>query len=162
MPETTAEFFAMPQVAQDTYQDVLKAISKSKNEKISLTRARKEVGVSRWHLYRFGRKALRKVNGRYVVKSHDTLLRVLIILTPQGLSEAAFRDSRQASILGKYWAAVELYLDTGGASALRLFEGHSVTDAEGKQIPLITDLRELERLGSAGVLSFETLYVKAG
>jgi len=71
------------------------------------------------------------------------------------------RDSRQASRLGKYWTAVERYRDTGDASALREFRGKYIVDTNGKRERLLTDLRALDRLGSAGVLSFETLYAKA-
>ena len=34
------------------------------------------------------------------------------------------------------------------------------TDAKGKKFPFLTDLDELNRLASAGVLSFESLYGK--
>ena len=67
-------------------------------------------------------------------------------------------DSRQATVVGKYWNAVNLYRDTGNASVLVGFRGTHITDVDGKRVPLMTDLNELDRLGSAGVLSFETLY----
>ncbi|MGA2859625.1 MAG: hypothetical protein ABSE40_22375 [Candidatus Sulfotelmatobacter sp.] len=106
--------------------------------------------------------ALRKLrNGRWVAKPHDRLLRVLVIPTRKGLREIGVRDSRQASLLGKYWTAVDRYRDTGDASALREFRGKYIIDTDGKQHRLLTDLRALDRLGSAGVLSFETLYAKA-
>ena len=35
-----------------------------------------------------------------------------------------------------------------------------VTDADGKQLPLLTDVEVLNRLGSAGILSFESLYAR--
>jgi len=77
------------------------------------------------------------------------------------LGEIAVRDSREASLVGQYWAAVQKYLETGDASALRRVRRKTVTDADGKRVRLIKDLTELERLGSAGVLSFESLYAKA-
>jgi hypothetical protein len=72
------------------------------------------------------------------------------------------RDSRQASQVAEYWNAVHRYLETGDDSALRKFRRKRITDAKGTRVPLLTDLDELDRLGSAGVLSFESLYAKAG
>jgi len=70
------------------------------------------------------------------------------------------RDSRQASQLAKYWDAVQKYLETGAASALQEFDGKYISGADGEHIALLTNLDELDRLGSAGVLSFESLYAR--
>ena len=83
---------------------------------------------------------------------------VLVIPTPKGLIEIAVRDSRQRSQLGKYWNAVQRYLATGDAAGLRQFRSMRIADTTGKRVPLVTDVDELDRLGSAGVLSFESLY----
>jgi hypothetical protein len=88
-------------------------------------------------------------------------LRVLVIPTPKGLREIGTRDSRQASKAGKYSAAVQRYLQTGDDSALAQFRGKHIVDATGKRVQLLTDLDELDRLGSAGVLSFESLYARS-
>ncbi|HEY6369425.1 MAG TPA: hypothetical protein VIX37_02510 [Candidatus Sulfotelmatobacter sp.] len=69
-------------------------------------------------------------------------------------------DSRQATVIGKYWNAVDLYLSTGDESALHDFQGKYIIDADRKRFPLMTDVRELDRLGSAGNLSFESLYAR--
>jgi hypothetical protein len=81
-----------------------------------------------------------------------------VVPTHEGVGEIVTRDSRQASQLATYWIAVQKYLQTGDTSALSKFEGTNITDADGAQVPLLTDLEELDRLGSAGVLSFESLY----
>ena len=108
---------------------------------------------------KFGRSALRKQrNGHYVARKTDRLLRILSVVTPEGRRGIAVRDSRQASLLGSYWAAVQRYLQTGDDSALREFQGKKVTDASRKRHLFITDVNQLNRLGSAGVLSFESLY----
>ena len=64
------------------------------------------------------------------------------------------------TLIGRFWTAVERYRDTGDASALREFRGKYIIDASGKRVRLLTNLHELDRLGSAGVLSFETLYAR--
>ena len=68
---------------------------------------------------------------------------------------------REASKAGKHSAAVQRYLETGDDRALRRFKGKYVVDAEGNRVPLLTDTDELDRLGSAGELSFESLYVRS-
>ena len=50
-------------------------------------------------------------------KRSDRLLRVMVVLTHGGKQEIAVRDSRQASLIGEHWNAVERYLSTGEASA---------------------------------------------
>ena len=125
----------------------------------SLSRASQKFNRDPRTVRRLGKTALRKLrNGRWAAKKTDRLLRVLPRLTPDGIVEVALSDSRQATILGKYWNAVDLYRDTGDASRIREFDGEYIIDAAGNHLPLVTDLRTLDRLASAGVLSFETLY----
>jgi len=125
----------------------------------SLNRASRKFGRDPRIVRRLGKPALRKLrNGRWAARRTDRLLRVLQRLTPEGKVEVALSNSRQASILGRYWNAVELYRNTGDPSQLQEFDGRYIIDADGNQLPLLTDLRTLDRLGSAGVLSFEALY----
>jgi len=148
--------------AQDEWNEIVRTISKMENEGLSLPAASREFGLNPRKVIQLGHAALRKrANGRYMVKNGYRLLRVLVIPAPGGLREIAVLDSKEASLIGKYWAAVHNYLETGDASALRKIRRKTVTDADGKRIRLIKDLAELDRLGSAGVLSFESLYAKA-
>ena len=128
----------------------------------SLQQAAKEVGISPRTVTRWGKTALKKeANGRYSVKRNDQLLRVLKVPTPDGSREIGVIGSRQATLLGEYWAAVHKYLATGDATGLAKFKGKQVKDTTGATVPLITDLKELNRLGFAGVLSFESLYARS-
>jgi hypothetical protein len=89
-------------------------------------------------------------------------MRRCLVLPIEGrLAEIATLDSRAATIAGEYWNAVNHYLETGDDGELARFRGQSIRDAQGNAVPLLTDLDELERLGSAGVLSFQSLYAKA-
>jgi len=128
---------------------------------ISLRQAAHEFELDPKLVLRLAGPALRKrANGRYTPKASDRLLRVIVIPTSDGLSEIATRDSREASKAAKYWNAVHRYLATGDAFALPQFKGKKITDANGKRVQLVTDFNELDRLGSAGVLSFESIYPK--
>jgi len=130
---------------------------------LSLRQASQEYGIDARTVVRLGGSALHKgSNGRYKSKASDRLLRVLVIPTANGLREVATRDSRQASQIAEYSNAVHKYLETGDDAALRKLRRKTVTDASGKRVRLITDLADLDRLGSAGVLSFESLYAKVG
>ena len=117
------------------------------------------MGVVFDDVLRLGRGAVRKQkNGRYVPKTRDSLLRIVNVLTTKGKIEIALRDSRQASIVGSHWSAIQKYLQTGDDSSLRELKGQKIIDARKKRHLLLTDLDEIVRLGSAGVLSFESLY----
>lgn len=128
-------------------------------DRISLPRAAKEFGVDPEEVKKRGRGALRKQkNGRYFATKTDRLLRVVSVLKPKGKKEIATRNSRQASLIGSHWAAVQKYLQTDDDSALAKFKKTRVIDASGKRHLLLTNLDELNRQASAGVLSFESLY----
>ena len=161
-PQTAEQYFAMSAHAQDEWNRIVQAISKMESGRVSLPEASREFGLDPRRVARLGSSALRKrANGRYAAKSGHRLLRVLVLPTPNGLREVAVRDPKEASLIGQYWAAVQKYLETGDASALHKIRRKTITDADGKRIRLIKDLAELDRLGSAGVLSFETVYAKA-
>ena len=162
-PRTAEQYFAKSEGFQDRWNRVTHVISKMRADGVSLRQASREFGLDPRTVVRRGGSGLRKrANGRYKAKARDRLLRVLVVPTREGLREIAVRDSRQASQVAEYWNAVQTYLETGDAAALRKFRGKHITDANRKRIPFLTDLRELDRLGNAGVLSFESLYAKAG
>jgi hypothetical protein len=96
-------------------------------------------------------------NGRITPTTFDRYARTMRFLTPQGLTEVTTRDSRSASKIAKYWAAVDHYLKTGDASRLRPFKGQSIRTGKVSH-PFITDTRTLKRLGYAHEVRFEDLY----
>jgi hypothetical protein len=99
---TAEAFFAMPRRIQRVYKDVLNMIGRMR-EGISRSRAMRELGVTKRQVERFGRSAFRKLkNGRYAPKAYDHLLRVVMVISQDGLREVATRDSRQASKAGKH------------------------------------------------------------
>ncbi len=160
-PRTEAQYLAKPETFKDTWDRVIEAISKMRNSKVSLTQAAREARVSPRTVTKWGKAALRKNNsGKYVVKKNDNLLRVLSIPTTEGTQPIAVRGSKQASLLGEYWNAVHRYLQTGDISKFKGFRGQKIKDANGVDVPLLVDPAALNRLGSAGVLSFESLYAR--
>jgi hypothetical protein len=133
-----------------------------RTEGLSLKKAAKEAGVSPKRVTSWGGRAIKKgKNGRYTAAKRDSLLRVVQVPSPDGSREIALRNSRHASTLSQYWDAIHKYLRTGDTAGIEKFHGKRIKDANGIQVQLITDLAELNRLGSAGVLSFESLYARA-
>jgi hypothetical protein len=160
-PRSAEEFSAMPESDRDFWNDVGQIATEVRSGG-SLSKVARKYNRNPRKVLRAAQTAFRKLkNGRYAVKNSDRILRVLVMPTRKGLREIGVRDSRQASLIGRYWTAVERYRDTGDASALKEFRGKHVIDATGKRVRLLTDRRALDHLGSAGVLSFETLYAKA-
>jgi hypothetical protein len=161
-PRTEAQYLAKPEKFKETWDRVLSVISKMRNDKVSLTQASRDAGISPRTVTRWGSSALRKrKNGKYAAKAADNLLRLVMIPTPEGTREIAVRGSKQVSLLAEYWNALHRYLQTGDAVQLKTFHGKHIKDANGVDVPLLTDTAVLNRLGSAGVLSFESLYARS-
>jgi len=132
-----------------------------RSEDISLTQASRDSGISPRTVTKWGKSALQKrKSGKYAVKKSDNLLRLVMIPSNEGPRQIAVRGSKQVTLLAEYWNALHRYLQTGDASKLREFQGKTIKDANGLDIPLPTDIQALNRLGSAGVLSFESIYAR--
>jgi hypothetical protein len=161
-PRTADELFAKPKRSQEAWIRATQVVTRIRTRHETLQKASREEGIAPQTVIRLAGAALRKrSSGRYAAKASDRLLRVLVIPTNKGSGEIAVRDSRQATQLSEHWIAVHRYLQTGDASSIDKFRGKKITDAKGKKVPLVTDLDELNRLGSAGAFSFESLYAKA-
>jgi hypothetical protein len=158
-PRTSKQFFGMPDAQQDAWNRVVHAIAMMRSEGVSLTKASHEFGLDPRVVRARAGSALRKTkSGRYVARPSDKLLRVLVVPSPQGLKEVAVRGSEIASKIAEYSDAVQRFLRTGDSSRLKKFRRLKLVDEKGDRIKLLTDLTELQKLGSAGVLSFESLY----
>lgn len=158
-PQKAEELFASSRRFQDQWRRIVQVPSEMRSKGLTLRQAAKHFGVSPETVIRLAGSVFRKnKNGRFEAKPSDRLLRVLLIPSTKGLREVAVRDSREASLIGEYWSAVEKYLARGDASALKKLPRKNVTDAKGKRVRLLTDLDELKRQASAGVLHFESLY----
>jgi hypothetical protein len=66
------------------------------------------------------------------------------------------RSSKLASRIGDYWNAVDDYLRTGNADKLKEFEGKSIRVGKSR-LYFVTDLPTLDRIASAGEVSFEDI-----
>ena len=160
---TMEQFFALPERDQEVILAMPGAVSLMKSNDLSASAGARAAGIPPRVFIDRARSALHKLeNGRYAAKPNDHLFRAVIVVSQsRGPVEVATRNFREASKAGKHSAAVQRYLETGDDSALRRFRGKYIIDAEGKRVALLTDTDELDRLGSAGELSFESLYVRS-
>jgi hypothetical protein len=157
-PRTGAQYRALSRKSKDSLERSLSVVSKLKNERTSLRKASHEVGIDPETVKRWAASALKKRNGRFAAKSSDQLFRVLKLPDENGVREIGVRGSRQATVLAEYWNGLSRYLQTGQSAELDKFRGRFIKDADGNQIPLLTDQTELKRLARASVLSFESIY----
>jgi len=162
IPRTTKQYEAFDSNQQEMWNRVVHGLSLMRSRGLSRQEAAREAGISPRELAILGKEALRKdASGRYRVKRVDDLLRFLVIPDVEGLREVSVRGSEVASTIAQYSNAVQKYLRTGDDAALSRFAGINLKDADGSPIVLITDPAELDLLGSAGVLSFESLYARS-
>lgn len=161
-PRSSKQYLALPDAQQETWNRAVHVIAKMRSEGKSLTQASRDFGVDPRVVRARAGSALRKTkSGRYVARPSDKLLRILVIPSPEGLKEIPVRGSAIASKLAEYSDAVQKYLRTGDSSPLKKFRRLKLIDEKGERIRLLTDLAKLQELGSAGVLSFESLYRSA-
>jgi hypothetical protein len=138
----------------------LEAVQLMRREGLSLSRAAKRAGTTPNAVHRHAGSALEHGGRRYRAKPYDRLVREMHFLTGRGLTVLPVRDSRSASRIARYMGAVDHYLRTGDDRRLRRFRGKGVW-VEKRFRPFITDLDLLDRLASAGEVSFEELYAHA-
>lgn len=147
---------------QERYVQALNAAAKSRAENEPLSRIARALGLDPKAVRQLIPSAFRKDRrGRVIATKRDSYLRVLTIPGSKGTREVAVKDSRTASVLAKYADAVRSYVRRGDPSPLKDFSAVVLKDASGRRIKLVTDLARLNELGHAGVLSFESLYVRS-
>lgn len=161
-PRTAKEYFAKPRRYQEQWDLAVQVPAEMRIGGLTLHQAAERSGIDPAEVIKLIPSAFRKKGRKYAVKRWDRLLRILLIPGKKGLREIATRDSRQASIVGRYWNAVERAIGPEGDDTdLRNFRPKTVKDAAGRRVRLLTDLDELKRQASAGMLHFESLYGRA-
>jgi hypothetical protein len=99
----------------------------------SLRDASKAVNLSEREIKRQLGPTLRKVNGRWSARKHDSIQRQMTIYSKGRRLVIVTRNSRYASLIGSYLADVRHYLETGNHKYLRKYRGKFVIDANGQK-----------------------------
>jgi hypothetical protein len=132
----------------------LDALALMRREGLSLRAAAQQAGTTSAAVLRHAGPALEQAKGRYRAKPGDRLLRVMAVLGPQGvMHEVELRRSRQASLVGEHWAAIQHYLRTGDDSRLIALDGKVVAG-----IPLETDPEMVDEWERRGELEIDDIY----
>lgn len=120
-------------------EKALDVLSEARKTGRSLDRLSKERGLT-GDLVRKATGAFRKVNGRWKAKKVDHISRIMSINEDGVEKYIEITNSRYATIIGRYYAAIKEYLNTGNSDALAEFKGKWVKDAQGNIHVLETDL----------------------
>ena len=137
--------------------NALEALSLMRSRGYSLTRAAKEVDLTRQAVRAWTGRSITKKGRRYVARGADKLVRVMAVLTPRGVQQVPIYNSRAASQLGAYHAAVREAL-RGNVGALKPFRRRHFRTGGKQGFAFITDLRVLKRLANAGALPEYQIY----
>jgi hypothetical protein len=116
----------------------LKVISQMRRHGYSLTRASRDAGISPYTVRRHT-NAVRYKGYRYRPKAYDRIDRRMAINEGGRERWITVKDSRHASMIGRYHSAVRQFLETGDASHLKPFKGKRVRDIDGNWHTLETD-----------------------
>src|SRR2546422_945872 len=137
--------------------NALEALSLMRSKRYSLRRAAKEVDLTPEAVRAWTGRSIAKKGRRYVARGADKLVRVMAVLTERGVQQVPIYDSRAASQLGAYHAAVREAL-RGNPDALKPFRRKHFRTGGKQGFPFITDLRVLKRLAHAGALPEYQIY----
>lgn len=143
---------------REQYRRALDVLSRMRHGE-SLYGASRRVHTTPDSVQRYvGSALLRDARGRYFAKPDDRLYRRMKWLDARGITWVEPANSREASKLADYWAAIAHYVLTGDGRSLRRFRPMRLRTRAKLSLPFLTDLDAIDRLARAGELSFEDLY----
>jgi hypothetical protein len=137
-----ASLSAKERVERERALDVL---SNARRGGKSLYRLSKEHRISSFTVRKVT-NAFRKVKGRWKPDKSDRISRSLLIYSKGNRLYIEVKNSRHASIIGKYHSAIGDYLNNGNFDALAEFRGIRVRDSSGNWHTLETDPEAIKEL----------------
>ncbi len=109
----------------------------------SLFIALEKVGVNKSMILRHLGTAIFNKSGKWKITSFDTIERQMHIYEGGVIKSITVTNSRDASLIGEYFAAVKKTISTNNVSNLKKFQNITIIDADGKKHQLETDLLKL-------------------
>jgi hypothetical protein len=129
--------------------DAFAALALMRREGLSASSAAEVEGTTVKNILKYVRLAVRKSGKEYFAKPSDRISRPpMAVIDSFGMRPVVVRSSRAASLIGRYFNAVDDALN-GKPSALKKFRGKKVPY---NRIKFLTNLKTLRKLKDAGVL----------
>ena len=88
----------------------------------------------------------KKVNGRLVVKKWDVVPRMMLINENGQEKSVEVKNSRTASVIGRYHNAIKHFLNTGDRTKLKQFRNKKIKDSGGKIHRFETDTEKIIKI----------------
>jgi hypothetical protein len=150
---------ALTGAREDAYRRVLDALSLSRREKLSPTKAARATGTTVKTMRKYASSAIEERGGRLYVKPSDRLPRRMRMLSTQGEIAVRTTSSRTASRIADYNNAMRAYVLTQDTTDLARFKGKTVRSG-GQVHEFATDRRTIDRYARAGAIHFVDIYAR--
>jgi hypothetical protein len=159
-PKVTRRFLeALTGAREDAYRRVLDALSLSRRDKVSPTKAARATGTTLKTMRKYAPTAVELRGSRYIVTPSDRLPRYMRMLTTQGETVVRTTSSRTATLIADYNNAMRVYVLTGDATGLAAFKDKTV-GSRGEVYTFATDRRTIDRYVRAGAVHFLDIYAR--
>lgn len=150
---------ALSGAREDAYRRVLDAVSLSRRDKLSPTKAARATGTTLKTMRKYAAGAIEERNGRCYVTPSDRLPRRMRMLTVHGEEIVRTTSSRTATRIADYNNAMRTYVTTGDPAGLAAFKDKAVRSG-GKVYTFATDRRTVDRYVRAGGVHFVDIYAR--
>jgi len=128
--------------------DAFAALALMRREGLLASSAAEAEGTTVKNILKHVRPALRKRGKDYAARRSDRLIRPMNALDAKGTRSIVVRSSKAASLVGRYWNAIDDALK-GKPSALKEFRRRKIPY---NKLKFLANLKTLRRLQDAGVL----------
>jgi hypothetical protein len=142
----------------------LDAVSLMRRKGISVSEAAAEADTTPTAMRRYAGTSLVEEHGRVRVTTTDRLYRGMMVVIDRGgglggdVLSLSITNSHTASLIGRHWNGIRIYVETGDASILNDLRGKTFT-AEGRRYRLLTNLDSINEMGELGMFAhIEDIY----
>ena len=142
---------------RSAYDKTLQALGLMRREGLSATQAAHKVGTTTGSLRKYAGEAVELSGRRIAVKAGDRMLRRMTVPTESGTVTAYIRDSREASLISRYWSAIRKYERTGDFSDVAALSGETIT-VQGRKLNLPTNQTLVDQMIRAGEMDIDDIY----
>lgn len=115
----------------------------------SLTASSNETGLSKFLTFKHLGKSLIKKGGRWKARKTDSIQRAMRIYTKGKIKIIIINKTKYARIIGEYFNAIRIFLETGDIKPLKPFKKKPVFDYRGVKYILETDPKKIREIEEA-------------